>query len=71
MSLRMLASSSRRSRAKWRARLVFSVVGSSGREVAVVSQRPGREGSVAVGRMEVDVGMGICRERLRLGEMRI
>lgn len=73
MSLRMRASSSRRSRAKWRARLVFSVVGSSGREVAVVSQRPGREGSVGVGvgRVEVEVGMGICRERLRVGERRI
>lgn len=51
--------------------MVLSVVGSSGREVAVVSQRPGREGSVGVGRVEVEVGMGICRERLRVGERRI
>ncbi len=68
MSLRMVASSSRRRRAKWRASSVLSVVGSSGSDVAVVSQSPGICGSVGVGRMEVEVGVGIWSERLRVGD---
>lgn len=51
------------------------VLGSSkaGREVAVVSQRPGIPicGSVGVGRMDVDVGRGIWNERHKVGERRI
>lgn len=47
---------------------MFSLAGSSGRDVAVVSQRPGICGSVCVGRMEVDVGMGIWSESWRVGD---
>lgn len=36
-------------------------------EVAVVSQRPGSCGLVGPGRMEMDVGTGIWREKVREG----
>ena len=39
--------------------------GDGGMEVAVVSQRPGSWGSVGVGRVEMEVGIGICRENVR------
>ena len=35
--------------------------------MAVVSQSPGSCGSVGVGAREVEVGTGICREKVRAG----
>ena len=69
MSARMVGRSERRRSAKWEARCVVggSSVSVGGSEVAVVSQRPGSCGVVGVGRVEVEVGMGIWRERERVG----
>ena len=35
--------------------------------MAVVSQSPGNCGSFGVGAREVEVGRGICREKVRVG----
>ena len=40
---------------------------SVGIDVAVVSQRPGNCGDIGLGRTDVDVGMGICRDNDKVG----
>ena len=35
--------------------------------VAVVSQRPGNGGDIKFGRIEIDDGIGICRDRDSVG----
>lgn len=40
---------------------------SAGTELAVVSQRPGSRGSIGLGRVDVDVGNGICRDSDKVG----
>ena len=67
----MVGRSERRSRAKWEASFVRVCASSSsceGMEVAVVSQVPRSCGERASGRWEMEVGMGICREKVRCGE---
>jgi hypothetical protein len=65
----MALTSQRRRRAKCDASLDRVVCSSSpmGMEVAVVSQRPGSWGSVAVGSVVMEVGTGTWREKERVG----
>ena len=48
---------------KWEARCEDSLSYSVGRDVAVVSQRPGSWGDSGPGRTEMEVGKGSCKER--------
>ena len=69
MSARMVESLERRRRVKCEASWEVDVSTSSSgvKSVAVVSQSPGSCGAVGLGRIEVDVGMGIWRESDRVG----
>ena len=66
-SASIVGRSVRRSSVKWAASWepVVLISSSVGRDVAVVSQRPGSWGCIGLGRMEVDVGIGICSDRVK------
>ena len=65
-SARILRASDKRSRVKWEARS-GGASSSADIEVAVVSQRPGTCGDIADGRTEIEVAIGIWRDRDRPG----